>query len=132
METTDLQENLTPAQSISNQIAELADWRGATLSQLRELIHVTAPGLTEGWKWGTGVWSQKSNVLSVGVFKDHVKLTFFKGVALDDPEILFNAGQDAKAMRSIDFKQGDELREASLKALIDAAAAYDLAGGTKK
>jgi hypothetical protein len=125
-------DNLIPAQLITNQIAELADWRGQLLARLRELIHQAAPNITEEWKWGAAVWSQKGNVVSAAAFKDHVKLNFFKGASLEDPQGLFNAGLDAKATRAIDFSEGDKIREAALKDLIRAAVALDMSGGKKK
>jgi hypothetical protein len=103
MELMDKQDNMTPAQLISNQIAELADWRGAMLARLRKLILEADPDITEEWKWGTAVWDRNGLVCSAGAFKDHVKLNFFKGPSLDDPQGLFNAGLDAKTTRAIDF-----------------------------
>jgi len=132
MTTTDSQDGLTPSQLITNQIAELADWRGNMLARLRKLILEAAPDITEEWKWGTAVWSQKGLVCSAGAFKDHMKLNFFKGASLEDPQGLFNAGLDAKATRAIDFSEGDDMVESALKDLIRAAAAYNLSGGKKK
>jgi len=126
------QDPLTPAQRITNQIASLADWRGQRLARLRELIHEAAPDITEEWKWETAVWSQKGSVAAAAAFKDHVKLNFFKGASLADPQGLFNAGLEAKATRAIDFAENDLLPEAALKELIQAAVAYNLAGGKKK
>ena len=128
----DNQDNLTPSQLITNQIAEFSDWRGSALARLRKLILEAAPGITEEWKWGTAVWSQKGMVCSASAFKSHVKLNFFKGASLDDPQGLFNAGLDAKAMRAIDFSEGDEMDEPALKDLIRSAVAYNLASGKKK
>jgi len=43
---------------IDRRIAELADWRGAALRRMRELIHQAEPRVVEAWKWrGTPVWS---------------------------------------------------------------------------
>jgi hypothetical protein len=126
------QNNLTPSQLITNQIAELSDWRGDMLARLRKLILDAVPGITEEWKWGSAVWSQKGLLCSAGIFKNHVKLNFFKGASLDDPQGLFNAGLDAKAMRAIDFYQGDDIDEPALKDLIHTAVAYNLASGKKK
>ncbi|HLE52598.1 MAG TPA: DUF1801 domain-containing protein, partial [Anaerolineales bacterium] len=125
MKETALQDGLTPSQLITNQIAGLTDWRGQLMSRLRELIHEAAPGITEEWKWGTAVWSQKGNVVAAGAFKDHIKLNFFKGASLDDPKGLFNAGLDAKATRAIDFSEGDEIQEAALMDLIRTAVAHN-------
>jgi len=44
---------------ISKRIAELGDWRGETLSRMRNLIKEAGPDVVEEWKWmGTPVWSQ--------------------------------------------------------------------------
>jgi len=122
----------TPSQLITNQIAELADWRGKMLARLRKLILEAAPDLTEEWKWGTAVWSHKGNVVAVGAFKDHLKINFFKGASLDDPKGLFNAGLEAKATRAIDLHEGDKINESALRELIRAAVNYNLSGGKKK
>jgi hypothetical protein len=131
MKTTDSPNGLTPTQLITNRIADLTDWRSPLLARLRALIHEIAPNITEEWKWGTAVWSQKGNVLAAGVFKDHLKLNFFKGASLDDPAGLFNAGLEAKATRAIDFSEGDKINEADLKDLIRTAVAYNLTLGNK-
>jgi hypothetical protein len=120
------------SQRISDYIAGLADRRGEMLTRVRNLVHEAIPDITEEWKWDTPVWSQKGNALAGGVFKDHVKLNFFKGASLEDPNGLFNAGLDAKATRAIDFYEGDKIDEAALKNLIRAAVAYNMAGGKKK
>lgn len=124
--------NLTPSQHIDNHIKELGDWRGKLLARLRKLILETAPELTEEWKWDTPVWSHKGNVVAGGVFKDHVKLNFFKGASLKDPKKLFNAGLEAKATRSIDFSENSKVDESALKELIREAVAFNASGGKKK
>jgi hypothetical protein len=131
MKKTSSPESLTPSQLITNQIAELADWRGKLLARLRKLILEAAPGVIEEWKWGTAVWSHKGNVVAVGAFKDHLKINFFKGASLEDPRGLFNAGLEAKATRAIDLHEGDKINESALKELIRAAVALHTSGGKK-
>ena len=97
---------MDPSELIDKQIAELGDWRGEMLARLRELIHAAAPDITEEWKWGTAVYTQKGLVCAASAFKDHAKLNFFKGASLEDPKGFFNTGLEAKAMRSIDFQSG--------------------------
>jgi hypothetical protein len=126
------QDELTPTQRITQTIAELGDWRGPRLAHLRALILAAAPALVEDWKWETPVWVCNGNVVAAGVFKDHLKLNFFKGAALDDARGLFNAGLEAKATRAIDFAAGDVINESALQDLIRAAVALNLAGGKKK
>ena len=126
------QSDMTAAERINDHIAELADWRGQMLARLRTLILEAAPGLTEEWKWDTPVFSHKGNVVALGTFKDHVKLNFFKGASLDDPQGLFNAGLEAKASRAIDLHEGDTINESALQELVRAAISLNTASGKKK
>jgi len=128
MKKESLKDGLTPSQLITNQIAGLADWRGEMLTRLRKLILEAAPEISEEWKWGSAVWVYNGMVCSASAFKDHVKLHFFKGASLEDPKGLFNAGLDAKAMRAIDFDEGEEFDEPALKDLVRSAVAYNTFG----
>jgi hypothetical protein len=132
MKKVDSKDSMTPSQHITNQIIDLADWRGKLLAQLRKLILEAAPGVTEEWKWDTAVWSENGLVCSAGAFKDHIKLNFFKGASLNDSKRLFNAGLDAKATRAIDFGEHDAIDVPALKDLIGRAVAQNLAGSKKK
>ena len=123
-------DNPSASERITSLIAELTDWRGAMLARLRHLIREADPAMVEEWKWETPVWSRNGNVVAAGAFKDHVKLNFFKGAALEDPHGLFNAGLDAKATRAIDFHAGDAIDEPALQELVRAAVALN--GGKPK
>ncbi|MFI5419991.1 MAG: DUF1801 domain-containing protein [Nitrososphaerales archaeon] len=123
---------MNPSELIDKQIADLADWRGKMLGNLRKLIRETDSNLTEEWKWSTAVWSYEGAVVAGGVFKETVKLNFFQGAALPDPHKLFNAGLEAKKTRAIDFHESDKINESTLKALIRAAVAYNKTAGQKK
>jgi len=131
MKKTDSKDTLTPSQHIDKAIKDLPDWRGKLIGRLRKLIHDASPELTEDWKWDTPVFAHKGNVVAAGVFKDHVKLNFFKGASLDDPKGLFNSGLEAKASRSIDFAEGDTIDEVALKELIRTAVALNNSGSKK-
>lgn len=131
MNPTSLKANSAAAKNTDKMIAELGDWRGKRLARLRALIKAAGPELMEDWKWGVPVWTYNGLVCSVGAFKDHVKLNFFLGARLKDPKKLFNNGLEAKAMRAIDFREGDKIDEAAVRALIREAVALN-AGGKKK
>ena len=132
MKNTDGKDSVSASQQIDNYINGLTDWRGKMVARLRKFIREAAPELTEEWKWDTPVWSYKGNVVAAGVFKDHVKLNFFKGASLDDPQGLFNAGLDAKATRAIDIVEGEAINESALKELVRAGVAYNTSGSKKK
>jgi hypothetical protein len=120
---------MNASEQIDNRIAELNDWRGKVITQVRSIVHAASPEITEEWKWDTPVWSRNGNVLAAGAFQDHVKLNFFKGASLADPNHLFNAGVEAKATRAIDIYEGDQINEPALKDLILSAVTLN---GSKK
>lgn len=109
---------MDPARRITLYIEELAGWRGEKLAWLRKLVLKVDPSIVEEWKWETPVWSHNGNVLAFGAFKDHVKINFFKGILLADPQGLFNSGLYAKKTRTIDIHEGESLSETSLCDLI--------------
>ena len=113
----------TPSDLIDRRIAELGDWRGATLARVRKLIHEAVPGVEETWKWrGVPVW-EKGGIITTGeTYKDKVKLTFAKGASIEDPTKLFNSSLEGNARRALDLFEGDALDEAAFKALVREAA----------
>ncbi len=117
---------MDPTEKIDQQITDTPGWKGEMLKMLRKLIHEADPEITEEWKWGTPVFTHKGMVCALGAFGDHVKINFFKGATLKDPNKLFNAGLDAKTTRAIDIFEGDKINEAKLKDLIKEAVALNL------
>ena len=117
---------------ITKRIAELNDWRGATLGRMRRLIQEADPQVVEEWKWmGTPVWSHDGIICTGESYKDKIKLTFIKGASLKDPAHLFNASLDGNARRAIDIAEGEEVDAAAFKALIREAIALNSAGKAK-
>ena len=117
---------------IDERIRELGDWRGRTLSELREIIREADPDVVEEWKWvkptnpGTPVWSHNGGVCTGESYKNVVKLTFFKGAALNDPSGLFNSSLEGKVRRAIDISENDKINESALKDLVREAVALNL------
>ena len=115
----------SPSQRIDARIRELDDWRGATLSHVRALIHQAVPGVVEEWKWrGVPVWSHGGILCTGETYKSVVKLTFLKGASLEDPARLFNSSLEGNARRAIDIHEGEALDENAFKALIRTTAAH--------
>ncbi|MGD0477455.1 MAG: DUF1801 domain-containing protein [Nitrososphaerales archaeon] len=132
MKRTDPETGMSASQKISRRIAELGDWRGKLLARLRKLIREADPDIVEEWKWmGTPVWYHSGPVCTGEVYKEYVKMTFFKGAALKDPAGLFNASLEGNARRAIDTHEGDKLDESALKDLIRAAIRQNVLGGRK-
>lgn len=118
---------------IDKMFADLDDWRGERLTQIRKLIHDVDPDVVEDWKWmGTPVWSHDGMFALADPFKGKVKLTFHHGAQLRDPKKLFNAGLGGNKWRAIDFFEGDTIDERALKALLREAIAYNTSHSVPK
>ena len=131
---TEKPDTTAASQSITARIRELGDWRGETLARVRQLIHEVDPGIQEEWKWekqtspGTPVWSHDGIVCTGESYKEVVKLTFFRGAALDDPHQLFNSSLGGNTRRAIDIREGETLDEAAFTQLVRSAVAANAAG----
>jgi len=114
---------------IDAKIESLPDWRGKTLTRLRQLIRQADPQVSEDVKWrkasnplGVPTWSHGGIICTGETYKDKVKLTFARGASLDDPKGLFNSSLEGNTRRAIDICEGQDIDEAAFKALIRAAA----------
>ena len=126
MKKSDSGEKLSASELIDKRIADLADWRGETLSRMRELIREADPDVVEEWKWmGTPVWSHDGIICTGESYQSIVKLTFAKGASLKDPAKLFNSSLDGNVRRAIDIHQGDKMNAGAFKALIRSAVALN-------
>ena len=120
------------SEKITERIAELGDWRGETLKQMRKLIHQADPKVVEEWKWmGTPVWSHDGIICTGESYKDKIKLTFAKGASLKDPKRLFNSSLDGNVRRALDILEGQKVDEAAFKKLIQEAVALNSARKAK-
>ena len=126
MNTSAKSEEESASRRIDARIDELGDWRGETLAKVRALIREADPDVVEEWKWrGVPVWSHDGIVCTGETYKNVVKLTFAKGAALEDPAGLFNSSLEGNVRRAIDIREGEQIDEAALKALVLAAAALN-------
>jgi len=119
---------------MDKRIAELGDWRGKTLGEVRRIIREADPEIVEEWKWvkptnpGVPVWSHGGGICTGETYKSVVKLTFYKGASLDDPAGLFNSSLEGKVRRAIDFREGDKVDAAALRDLVREAVALNTGG----
>jgi hypothetical protein len=120
------------AKLISKRIAELADWRGQTLTRVRALIKQADPDVVEEWKWrGTPVWSHEGIICTGESYQKVVKLTFAKGASLTDPARLFNSSLDGNVRRAIDIHEGEEVNERAFTALVRQAVEHNRSAKSK-
>jgi len=127
------------AKEIDAIVNTIADWRGRTLSQLRDSIRSADPAMIEEVKWkkpsrpsGVPVWSHDGIVCIGEALKSAVRLTFPTGARLKDPKRLFNTRLDSKTVRAIDFVDGAAIDERALKALILEAVKFNTAKAPRR
>jgi hypothetical protein len=123
---------LTPEQLITYRIQELNDWRGALLAEIRSLIKVADPHVTEDWKWNIPVWNHDGLICTGETYKEHVKITFAKGAQIPDPKGIFNASLEGNARRAIDLSEGDKVPRVAFKSLIKEAVELNQTKPVKK
>jgi hypothetical protein len=104
------------------------DWRSEMLARVRKVIQQADPQAIEEVKWrkpsnpaGVPVWSHDGILCTGETYKSVVKLTFAQGAALPDPAGLFNSSLEGNTRRAIDIREGEQLNERALTALIRAA-----------
>jgi hypothetical protein len=133
MKNSDASQGQSASELISKRIAELGDWRGATLGRMRKLIQEADLDVVEEWKWmGTPVWSHDGIICTGESYKDKVKLTFAKCASLTDPARLFNSSLDGNVRRAIDIHEGEEVDESGFKVLIRQAVAFNSSGKSRQ
>ena len=133
MKATSAQKGASPSKLIDARIKELDDWRGDTLARIREVIKQADPDIVEEWKWrGVPVWEHDGMICTGETYKDAVKLTFAKGAFLPDPDKLFNSSLDGNLRRAIDIHEGERIKEAALKKLVQAAIELNQKGKKKR
>ena len=118
---------------ITQRIASLTDWRGATMARMRDLIRTADPELVEERKWikpsnphGVPTYSKGGLVLTLEVYKSVVKVTFARGSLVPDPKRLFNASL-LGVRRAIDIAEGERVDAGAFQSLVRAAIAVNLA-----
>lgn len=118
---------------VDEMIAKTPGWRGEMLAELREIVHAADPDISEDSKWrrpsnplGSAVF-EHDGIVCVGVIlKERVRLSFFLGSEIPDPEGLYNAQLQGRS-RAIDFGEGEEPPREALVPMIRAAVELNVA-----
>ena len=117
-----------PSNKIDQMIANLDDWRGPMLADLRKSIRAADPDIVEEWKWmGSPTWSCNGLIVVGNPHKGKIKLTFAHGASLPDPQKLFNGKDTGNTRRSIDIFEDGSIDGAALQDLVRSAITYNRA-----
>ena len=118
-------DELSASEQIDRIIASQDPWKQVLLTKVRATITNTAPTITEEVKWkmpsrpaGLPVWSQNGVVCIAEIFKNDIKIVFFKGAQLQPTHPIFNARLKSRTDRAIELKEGSTIDEKAFAALI--------------
>ena len=121
-----------PASRTAATTSESHDWRSEVIARVRALIRQADPDAVEELKWkkpsnpaGVPAWSHHGLICTGETYRNHVKVTFAKGAALEDRSGLFNSSLEGSARRAIDIRAGDEIDAEAFRALVRAAVALN-------
>lgn len=108
------------------------------LSWIRKMIMQADPDAVEERKWvkptnpqGVPTWSHDGLICTGETYKNHVKVTFARGAALEDPAHLFNSSLEGKVRRAIDLHEGDTVDEKAFKKLVQDAVMLNQSGSSR-
>lgn len=95
-------------------IAKSALFAQPILEHLRKLVHIAAPMVTEGIKWGFPFFDYKGPVCHMSAFKQHAAFGFWKARQLNDPNKLLvqeeaSAGSLGRITSLLDLPSDDIL-----------------------
>jgi hypothetical protein len=103
------------------------DWRGETMSALRQLVHEAAPGVTDSIKWGQPVFDFNGPFAHMKAFSSHVNFGFWRGAELVDPKgVLKGTGS---RMRHVELRSPADIDAPVLQAMVRTAVALNDAKG---
>lgn len=109
-------------------IASKPDFARPICTKLREIVRKAAPKLEEGIKWGSPNYKGNGLVCSIGAFKEHVTLFFFRGAELENVDRLLQHGEGNASSRSVKFTSLAEVKAKPLTALVKQAVEIDAKG----
>lgn len=104
-----------------------SDWRAdqsaehqGLIDTLAQVIESTAPHLTTTVKWGQGCWTDNNAPrVFIHCADDHVRLGFYNGSSLEDPECLLSG--NGKYVRAIRVHSTDDIQPEDFAGLIKQA-----------
>lgn len=120
------------SEQIDDIIKNYRGWKGEILARVRSIIRAADPEIIETVKWKTAsrpeglpVWELNGIICIAETWKDNIKLVFFKGALMSDPDKLFNARLKSSTDRAIEFREGDAVDEPKLTRLVQEAVAIN-------
>lgn len=114
----------TSRETVAEYISKVDPTQRRVIEALRRIILDEAPAASEGLKWGQPCYFKNGNICYIATDVGHVKLGFFRGGDLRDPEGLLEG--TGKKMRHIKVRGLGDIRGEAFASLVREAADLDL------
>ena len=93
--------------------------------QLREWMFRWQPDLAESVNTNMLCYTGRKRIVAIAGFKKNAQMVFFRGTELADPAGLFAGGETNTNIRNVDIESVDDVKEAALRRLVQAAVSLD-------
>jgi hypothetical protein len=121
-----------PDPRVDDYIGGLPDWQQDICRRVRAIVHDADPEIEETIKRTVQPYFVlNGNVDALLATKDHVNV-FLYDPTVPDPEGIVTAGHENKTGRQIAIYEGEPINAPALKAMFQAIAANNRAGGWRK
>lgn len=96
------------SRELDDYIAKVPPYAKPILKRLRALFHQASPDIVEALKWSHPAFTHEGMVCVMAAFKEHVRVSFWKGSLLRDPKGHFR-GADGKSTGVLHVSEASEL-----------------------
>jgi hypothetical protein len=120
------------SESVEAYIDQALEYARPICRKLREIIRKTNPSWEEVLRWSSPAYRGRSLICGFSAHKHHVRLYFFQGEALQDPDGVFSCGEDDAPERTLKLQAESEIPVAKLRRLLKEAARVDASDRPKQ
>lgn len=113
-------------------IATAPEYSRPILRTLHEIVRSAGPELEEVIRWSCPCYKGRSLVVGFGAHKHHVRMFFFQGDALPDPDEVFAKRGEKEPERTLKLVTQSDIPVAKLRRLMNAAVKLDQTDRPKK
>jgi hypothetical protein len=113
--------------TVDNYIAQLEEWQGEIVSEVRRIILNAAPEALESIKWAQPVYEINGPFAYIKAFKKAVNFGFWRGAEINDPQVLLQGS--GEKMRHFKIGKLEDINETVFTDYVQQAVKLNLTKG---
>ena len=113
--------------TVDNYIAQLDEWQGEIVSEVRRIILNAAPEALESIKWAQPVYEINGPFAYIKAFKKAVNFGFWRGAEIEDPQDLLQGS--GEKMRHFKIGKMEDINETVFTDYVQQAVKLNLTKG---